>query len=721
MKTIKMKLTVFFALLILLILVVQGGTIVAVTKGKLDDKSKDGLHNEVLKLDDTINNLKTNYQISEEEMFANYDNLIKTEVETAISLIDGYYQKYIKEINSRALAKGSQIESDVRWKYQNQAREAVRTLKYQGNNYFWIDTKNKINILLPPNPSGELEYRGDMEDVKGNKLVEIFVDEAVKNSEVYLDYYFPRPGTDLAERKRGYSKYYSKWEWIIGSGNYVTDIEEKLVELKNHMEEKLNIQLSSSDEDMFKLVINEDGKVVFSSISDLIGLDLNNNDLISNEPLFNIIKVNVDEYFEYKIEIKGETKHQLGHVKFDESIGYYILVGQDLNVIQELTSSIEKIIIIAVILSIAIGFLGTFIYADKFTKPIVELNKVSSEVAKGDLRVEVKVESNDEIGALSSSFKIMVENLRALVGDSKNIGEDVKDSTNMISQMMDQTNDSVEQVSGAINEIASGATNQVGETQVAVGKVKILDKSTRDMLGGVEHLNRSFEEMRQNNNVGITSIRDLSNVQSENNKVVDSISSSMDGLVGQINNINLFTETIGSIADQTNLLALNASIEAARAGEHGKGFAVVADEIRKLAEESNQSAEEIARIIRNVISEVDNVNNNVKDAKNVSIRQESVVNNTRSVFNELNNSIDESTKNLESTERLIEGLISVKDEIVSSMDTIYLDAENAAASSEEVSASVEEQTATINEINNYTSRLNEKIESLINHIDKFSI
>lgn len=37
-----------------------------------------------------------------------------------------------------------------------------------------------------------------------------------------------------------------------------------------------------------------------------------------------------------------------------------------------------------------------------------------------------------------------------------------------------------------------------------------------------------------------------------------------------INDINIFLESITQIANQTNLLALNAAIEAARAGESGK-------------------------------------------------------------------------------------------------------------------------------------------------------
>jgi methyl-accepting chemotaxis protein len=108
---------------------------------------------------------------------------------------------------------------------QRQAREAIRGIRFQGNNYFFIYNGEGITVLLPPTPDKEGQSRIGLKDAKGVPFIRNLI-EVAKSGGGFTNYDYPRAGQTEPQPKIAYAKNVEGWNWVIGSGLYVDDIEQ---------------------------------------------------------------------------------------------------------------------------------------------------------------------------------------------------------------------------------------------------------------------------------------------------------------------------------------------------------------------------------------------------------------------------------------------------------------------------------------------------------------
>ena len=152
-------------------------------------------------------------------MFADRTAKTQSIVELAHSSINRYVQD----------AKSGKLTID---EAQNLAKTAINIMRYDGDNYFWINDMHPRMVMHPMKPALIGKDLSETKDPEGKKLFVEMVDIAKKSGEGVVDYQWAKPGEDADKTfpKISYVKLVPEWGWIVGSGIYVDDVNKAFLE-----------------------------------------------------------------------------------------------------------------------------------------------------------------------------------------------------------------------------------------------------------------------------------------------------------------------------------------------------------------------------------------------------------------------------------------------------------------------------------------------------------
>jgi len=136
--------------------------------------------------------------------------------------------KDLVEASKGIIGNYQKLEADKklsREEAQLQAKEALRTPRFGSNDYYFLYDFEGRALMVAGNPKIEGQVLLGKTDAGGFKLWEAIVEKG-KIGQGYFDYVFPRAGQTESKPKRGYVIGIPEWQWIVGTGVYVDDVDE---------------------------------------------------------------------------------------------------------------------------------------------------------------------------------------------------------------------------------------------------------------------------------------------------------------------------------------------------------------------------------------------------------------------------------------------------------------------------------------------------------------
>lgn len=520
-------------------------------------------------------------------LFDDYDKTIKNEVETAVYVLNTYYNQY---------KSGKMTENEA----QTEAKNAVKALRYNGSGYFWIDRPDGILIAHAITPEQEGTNRINIKDPNGVELIKNIINAAEsKDNAGYTNYMWAKPqdaGTRRLSPKRAYSKLFKPWNWIVSTGNYVDDLNKIVADKSTKLNNELKIQLATTVGFMVLslIVIVIIARLLSKRISDPI------NELVNA----------------FKKDENGQTRIQEITITSNDEVG---LLGNTMN---EMASQVK-------------GFISRAKKStDDMTESAENLSRLTGEVEQNTKQSNDKISninstmsfvsnsSNkitttmDEINQSITSISKIAQDGAFLSNEASSRAEKLKDSTSVSRQktveLFNTTKDNV--------EFAIDQSKKVEDMNNLLVEIIGISKQTNILA-----LNAAIESARADEaGKGFSVVADeIRKLSEHTGNTVNKIKTISDEIIGSVNNLVLNTKNMLDFIDKDVLKSYDDAVNTAeKYYDDASSISSIMSELSAASEEISASTDEIAAST-NEVSE--KIAKNVEDIKQITSQTSNIL------------------------------------------------------------------------------------------------
>ncbi|NRF13106.1 methyl-accepting chemotaxis protein [Vibrio coralliilyticus] len=482
------------------------------------------------------------------------EDKLSAQVEATVSLVQHYYDQ--RQTLGEEAAK-------------QQALDAIKALRYDESNYFWILDQKMQVVMHPIKPALNGQNAENFKDGAGKfhwrEMVAISQTSAQKG---FLDYQWKSPQGELKD-KISYVQLFPEWGWIIGSGLLVADIQEAFYALA--LKEAFVASILSA-------ILLAMGYTISNNIIIPLHRLIDNTHKIADGDLR--VRMNMsrkDELGEMSQQIdkmlsKLQDTLRTAHQSAEQSSAMACNIAQ---ASEEAATSVNSQHAQLELLSTAMTEMSATIsdVATNAENTAVSTNKVVEHAHRNDQTMQTTSNTIAEVSRNISTAHDLVTDLQTGVNEISNVVgviRDVSEQTNLLA-----LNAAIEAarageqgrgfavVADEVRNLASRTQNSTNEVQVTIEKL-------------IEQAGRTFTAM-----------------QSSNEKVDESVSASnktreqLDVIVSEMQNANDMVAQIAAASEQQSTVATEMN-------ENVSGIHLAANEVlqasHSLAEDSQLMA-----------------------------------------------------------------------------------------------------------------------------------
>lgn len=398
------------------------------------------------------------------KILQNYKAELKNRVETVEQVINHKKEtstiRLKQSIQTRVLEALKIAESLYAGNKAKMSEEAlkdliVETLRHMrfnhGRGYYFIDTLEGDCVLFPVRPSDEGKNIAHYQDVNGKYVIKDFIEIAKSTQEGFSEYITLKPPAQIKKgRKIVFVKLFEKFNWIIGAGEYIDDVEE---DIKRELAEEIAGYRINNEEGYFNLfeIYNFEGGENFARMIVNPSLQNTTDDAKISDDVHDIDGVYYRKEalaqlrgrgegfitYKYKKLLSSEIIPKISYVKRIKHWNWVIETGKNLDTLDSTIKENEMVIMEQITRNIRYAialFLGVlfflvilvFFISKKIKQDMGMLSRIFRLASRDKMEIDEKLFGIEEFKELSSYANTMIREIKFHQENLEHINENLE-------------------------------------------------------------------------------------------------------------------------------------------------------------------------------------------------------------------------------------------------------------------------------------------------------